>query len=265
MSPREMVVMCIFVCTTESGLLIAFDLFFIQVLFVKINSFLWIFPFLFFIVGYTTLSLLRGKQQISVPVLIGQTVGNATIILAEQHLNFRVLAQKEDNDLAQGTILSQIPTAGQFMRLNQAVFCVISKKTAAVLAPICVGATLSDVQNHCSRLNIIPQIFYVPSSLPGNTCIAQSPQAGEIINNKSITVYVANPGSSLVVVPSFIGSSLDSSLGTLELYQIKPLIIHAKKNTSLEANKNYTVAEQKPLAGSIIDINSLHTFQFLVE
>ncbi len=266
MSPREMVVMWIFYIRNRIRLIDRLKwTFSIQVLPVKIKSFLWTFPFLFFILGYTTLSFLRGQQQLAAPALIGQTVANATLILAQHHLNFRILAQKEDNDLPHGTILSQLPSAGKLMRLNQSVFCVISKKTSSIPAPNCVGISLASAQSCCAALSITPHIYYVPSFLPANICIAQSPDFGESINDRSIMLYCAAPSSSLMIIPSFIGVSVNDALSALELYQIKPLVMHAK-NHALSGTKNkYTIVEQKPLAGSILDINSLHTMQFLVE
>lgn len=230
----------------------------------KINSFLWIVPFLFFIAGYTTLSLIRGNQHIAAPALVGQTVANATLTLAQQHLNFRVLAQKEDNDLQDGTILSQVPSSGQLMRLNQSVFCVISKKTSSIPAPNCIGNSLSVAQNCCTQFALKAHIHYVASSLPVNTCIAQSPLPGEPIVDRSIILYVATQNSSLFIVPSFIGVSLDEAISALELYEIKPLIVHSKNHHGPNAKK-CMIIEQKPLAGSIIDMSNQRTIQFLIE
>lgn len=231
----------------------------------KIDSFLWIVPFLFFIAGYTTLSLIRANQHVAAPALIGQSVGNATLTLAQQHLNFRVLAQKQDNDLPDGTILSQVPSSGQLMRSNQSVFCVISKKTTSIAAPNCVGISVAHAQTCCSALTITPHIYYVPSSLPAHTCVAQSPLAQEPINDRSIILYCAAPSSSLIVLPSFIGVPLSDAISALELNQIKPLVMHTKNHAIIDTKNKYAVVEQKPLAGSILDINSLHSIQFLVE
>jgi len=58
---------------------------------IKLNSFLWIVPFISFIGGYFFLSLWFWQQPIKTPNIIGYSLNQAATILAQQQLNFRII------------------------------------------------------------------------------------------------------------------------------------------------------------------------------
>src|SRR3990170_445622 len=82
----------------------------------NIKNYLWILPFLFFIGGYTLSRLFFHTDAIEAPSLIGKSLHEACTITSDLNLNTKIIEHKDNPDLPEGTVLLQIPAAGQSVK-----------------------------------------------------------------------------------------------------------------------------------------------------
>ena len=68
----------------------------------SIKSFLWIAPFVAFLVGYQVLRFLSHTEAIEVPSIVGMHIHDAIRILSADKLNVRILDEKSDPDAQRG-------------------------------------------------------------------------------------------------------------------------------------------------------------------
>ena len=101
----------------------------------QIRSFLWLTPFASFIFGYLLIALLHPQPIIKTPALIGKTLDQAILILSQANLNLRIVGQKEEAQLPEGTIISQTPAPGSSIKEHQALYVTIAKKPVPQAMP----------------------------------------------------------------------------------------------------------------------------------
>jgi beta-lactam-binding protein with PASTA domain len=99
----------------------------------QIQKIFWVVPFIFFLLGYYSLHILYKPKTLAMPHLVDKSVLEALKLLGPEKINIRLINQKEDVHKPDGTILEQMPTAGQMIKPHQTVFLVISQQTSAKL------------------------------------------------------------------------------------------------------------------------------------
>ncbi|MCX5925413.1 MAG: PASTA domain-containing protein [Candidatus Dependentiae bacterium] len=222
----------------------------------NIKSYLWIFPFFSFLLGYVFLHYTFQVKYVETPLVVGRTIDQAVPLLAELNLNIRLLHYKEDADVHPGTILSQIPQARQHIKPHQSVFLVVSKQPPLCCAPDVRNQTTDSIQDKLSANGIAVQIYHVPSQYLPNHCIAQAPFPGEPLYTNNMTVYVANADDQKMIWPHFMGKRVEDIKEFLQPYGIITDIIHTYQPQAGHVCTNCLVVDQRPLPGSIIILNA---------
>jgi beta-lactam-binding protein with PASTA domain len=183
------------------------------------------------------------------PHIIGMSVHEALGILSLFPLNTRVLGYKHDVDVAPGTIMSQIPLAGTMVKPHQSV---------SPAMPQCIQKRLQDTMRACETVGITPTIHYLAHSYPRDICFAQSPEAGTPVRQHSKPIiYVSSGATHLVIWPNLIGYTVEEAISLLSQKGITAHIVSADYDES-KKTKAY-ISEQRPLAGSLIDISKPET------
>lgn len=219
------------------------------------KNLLWILPFLFFLAGYLITSSLFHTPTIEIPSVVGKQLDQAFALLSADQLTIQLLDQKEDADLADNTVVSQIPVPGQHAKHRQTVFLSISKQPAALMAPSFIGKQLIEIEReaHASKLRL--KIYFIASVYPVNNCIAQIPMAAEPIPDSTIIVYISKGTSKEIIWPNFKNKPLHQVIDFLAHHNITPQLIETPTNQTDE----YTIViDQRPLAGSIISLDEKH-------
>lgn len=93
----------------------------------NLKKILWLMPFASFLIGYQIINIFKNQNEIIVPNFVGKTLNQAIKVASDNNLNLRISAEKEDSQLPEGTIISQIPNR-QKIKPNQSIYLVISKK-----------------------------------------------------------------------------------------------------------------------------------------
>lgn len=217
----------------------------------KISQFLWLLPFLSFVTGYFFTRAVFHQSHIETPSLVGKHLYEAFALLSNQNLSPRLLDQKIDPDLEEGTVINQIPHAGKKVKQRQSVFLVLSKKPPITPTPQLVGKSLSEIKQLGEKKSYKIKPYFVPSNYPSHQCIAQSPVAGKPIEHNCVTTYISTDQKKPIVWPNFINKPLRDVSEFLAQYQIEPHIISHSSRTTSHAR----VVDQRPLAGSIVSLS----------
>jgi len=216
------------------------------------KDFLWIIPFLCFCGGYYATRSFFYIAQFPAPSVVGSSLYQAVTVLSNHHLSVKLLAHKQDSDLPAATVLSQRPSAGHRVKPRQTIFLTVSQPPPLPIAPAFQGKSLEQIEREIKQLNLKLKPYYLESSYPRGTCIAQNPAPGHSITEHSITVYIAQPILKPVIWPDFKGKLLSDALQLLEPQEIPVKISSSSGCTEPES----TVIDQRPLAGSLIFLDS---------
>lgn len=208
-------------------------------------SFVWVVPFIAFIAGYLLVRGLTHTETITVPAIMGLHLTDAIRTLSSDSLNVRILAEKEDPDLHEGMILSQTPEPGTLVKPHQSIFLVITCKPLKPQAPTLLGTTLSQAQVRARNASITLKTYTLESPIPQGRVIAQSVMPRRDVKENSLTIYTSKGSTPLRIFPQLKGKKPDEVTSFFGLYDIP---------VSVKGPHNKVIKDQRPLAGTLIDI-----------
>lgn len=207
-------------------------------------------PFLFFLIGFMGTSFLMRREVFPTPRLVGMSVADAVVLLSDYQLNARVLEQKENADVAPGTVLSQIPQAGRQVKHGQQVFLVVTRKPAHIVAPAFVDLSSEKVKEIAREKALRLRIVELADTAPRGMVIAQFPSAGVELPDRMMTLYVSTgSGSSHSIMPSFVGKR---ALDVLTALCEQGITVDEEPEELARGDDTRIVKEQRPLAGTLL-------------
>ncbi|HLW73427.1 MAG TPA: PASTA domain-containing protein [Candidatus Babeliales bacterium] len=221
---------------------------------INIKKYLWIMPFLSFLLGYCIMQRLFRTTESITPHLVGKQVHEILPLITQHNLNIRLIDHKEEADLPEGIILNQTPAAGTAIKPNQPLFLVTTKKPLAVRAPQCIGIKLDELMPQLHTEGIRPRIYHLPHSYPEKICFAQSPQPHEPLEKNRLILYVSSGDNKPIIWPDLTGFPLQNVVEFLEMYQIEPHIINDSPHKQY-THTHYTVTDQRPFAGTLLTLD----------
>jgi beta-lactam-binding protein with PASTA domain len=224
---------------------------------------LWILPFFSFFMGYFCFSFIVSTPIIKTPSLIGQNLTYAARLLSACNLNIRIVTQKEDNQLPDGTILNQIPSPGQTVKQNQTIFCIVSQKTDLGIAPNCIDRSLQEIHALYKKEGILIKKQPLESKHPAGKCIAQIPSPESPLEQRIMHIYIAHTNK-LVVFPQLKELTVKEVLEFLKLHNLNPSIQHKINHEASHQCTTCKVLDQKPLSGSLVNLSKPLQIQLYV-
>ena len=226
---------------------------------------IWFIPFMGFAFGYFFSFINFQKKVRVVPNLIGKNLQEALLTTSAKQLALRLLQEKEDSLLPEGTIIQQSPKPYQTARLNQSIFVTISKKPKCFCAPDTLGKKIPEITADLAKHGVSTNIITFKGKHSQKTCVAQAPQSGKEISNKKMMIYASKGMNTLHIMPNLKQQPLKQGCKlakqphiTVESYDTNGFPIHS--DTS-----DYIFIDQKPMAGSIINLKKSLNVQFLAE
>lgn len=226
------------------------------------KKFLWALPFVAFAGGYFAAAVLFGAKSVSVPPVVGMNAAQAIKTLSLVQLNMRLMGEREDANLPNGTVVTQEPAPGAKLKQNRAVFVAISHKPGIKTMPALQGMTSQQAQAALVSLAAQPNIVPIVSNLPQGTVIAQSPAAGNAVRGH-VVVYVAAPHDQKYLFPDLRGHTLGQVTEFLALHHLKPGNVQALGWSQVCA-PTQPVVEQRPLPGTLVSLENVPSIQLLV-
>ena len=230
-----------------------------------LSRFLWLVPFIFFLSGYFALDLFLHHSYTTTPNVLGRSLSEAVSLISSENLQVRLLSSKEDEHVKEGTVLSQNPTPASSIRPQQTVFLIVSCKKVRPKTPACMNKHYETLKSELIEQEISHKVHYIPSNHPSGICIAQIPEAGTELLSQPLVLYVSQKSENhLALLPSCKEHSVQEVVSFLKNNGIPYSLFHTHLMESDHTCTNCRVVEQKPLAGSFIDIRTPPTVQLKV-
>lgn len=223
------------------------------------------FPFACFLTGYVVTHCVLHKEEVVLDNVIGKSLQESVAILSKKNLSVRLLHEREDSVLPEGTVLDQIPKPFQHVKPQQNIFLTISKKERPLLVPDFCGQPEQELVVLAQRAGIDVKVFHLPSDIPKGRCIAQQPLAGSFFEkNRNMLVYVSTGQQSLYVLPSFIGMMLPDVESGVKHTSLMIEVFHSVSVAEGHTCQRCRVVDQRPLGGSIVSLDRPLTVQIQV-
>ncbi|MBT3456283.1 PASTA domain-containing protein [bacterium] len=230
-----------------------------------LKYYFWFLPFAFFIIGYFSIGFLYRHNEFQIPCIVGKNIHQATSILSSQNLNVRIIKDKEDSALEPGTVLSQEPRCSSRIKPNQTVFVTVSKAPALIPAPDILGKDYKDTLKHLKRQNIRNKTYAFESDQPKDTCVGQIPEKNELLPEKKIIIYKSKGTAKPAIFPDFRGKNIQNIIEIFKEHGIDPEILHNYSISEEHSCQHCKVTHQRPLPGTLVQLESGINVQLQVE
>lgn len=184
---------------------------------------------------------------------MGKTLNEAIKIASFHDLSIKISKEKDDADLPDGTIISQIPAADTLIKARQSIYLIVSKKPAIMPMPNFMQKNLAEIKQEAEAKEITLKIYELSSeNTANNCCIAHYPAPNMKVRDKNAIIYSANDSLKPVIMPALKGKSVNEVLEFLQLHGLQAQLIHANLIEQGHSCSHCIVFDQRPLAGSII-------------
>lgn len=223
-----------------------------------------IIPFVGFIIGYFMTYWFMQKTAIPTPNIIGKSLQESVSVLSKNCLGVRLLREQEDAVLPEGTVLDQIPRPYQRVRPNQNIFVTVSKKEGQVQVPDFWGQKHEEMLETAKKRGITIRAFFIPNTFAKNCCVAQYPQVNQLFTQKKLLAYFSMGPESLYVMPSLKGCIVKDIRDFFEQHNVAFEVFHDKTMAPDHECLSCKIVEQRPTAGSIIDLQRKFVVQLQV-
>jgi beta-lactam-binding protein with PASTA domain len=220
----------------------------------RFSNLLWLSPFISFIAGYALISFFCANKTLITPSLIGQNLDKALINIAKQNLTVRVVSQKDNADLQEGTILSQTPAPGARIKEHQSLYLTISQKPAPTQVPNLHTKTSTQATQLLHAQSLHAKVYKISCDGTADQCIAQWPHKGTPAD-RTVIVYACDSAGKPVIMPNLKTKPVDEVVSFLALNGINPTILHQTPRESGHQCTLCTVIDQRPLAGAIVFVS----------
>jgi beta-lactam-binding protein with PASTA domain len=231
----------------------------------SVYNFLWLLPFFFFLLGYLSLRFFFTIDSFSMPQLIGLQVHDAVKLLSPYSLTMRIIEEKETTEVPEGTILSQLPLEGQKIKTHQSVRIIVSQKTAAATAPLLTGLSESAAIKKAQEKELDIKLYKLYHAEPTDICIAQLPAANLPLSSRKIIAYISAGSLPYRLMPNCKNRPVEEVTSLLRNYAIEPQIFHGYELEENHSCQNCYVVDQRPFAGTLVDISSPFKVQLRIE
>ncbi|MFA5306336.1 MAG: PASTA domain-containing protein [Candidatus Babeliales bacterium] len=220
----------------------------------RIPAIVWLMPFASFIIGYFVIGYFFRKTDQQTPSVIGKSLYEAAQILSQNQLSMRLLQEREDASLAEGTIIDQLPRPTQKIRPNQSVFVTVAVRAQRQYMPQVWGKKHKEVIKILEQQGFEVNEAFLSTDYPSGTCIAQLPAGGEPLKNNKVTVYFSEGPSRLCVMPSLKGAALADVEVALRECNVRAEITHQNPIADNHTCEKCKIIDQEPVPGAVVNI-----------
>ncbi len=198
-------------------------------------------------------ALIHTRKEVTVPDLTKKPVSQALDLLAKQNLAAKQAGVEFAQDVAPGSVLRQIPSAGSTVREGRVIRLWLSQGDEMVFVPNTVGTTLREAQLAIRKagLNVTKVENAYSLTYAKGQIISQLPEADSMVQKgTSVTLISSNgmPPASVILVPNFKGKKLAQATLWGSTQDVNLII----KEDSESVFPNGIIAEQYPQADSQI-------------
>ena len=214
-------------------------LFFAALIFVSID---WVFG-----------ALVHTRKEVTVPDITKKPITQALDMLAANNLALKQAGVEFAQDVAPGSVLRQIPSAGSTVREGRVIRVWISQGDEMVFVPNTIGSDLRSAQLAVRQAGLLVDKVDNAYSLTyeKGLIVAQTPKPDSMVQKgEKVSLILSNgaPPASVVLVPNFKSKKLAEATLWASAQNINLII----KEDAGSIFPNGTIAEQRPAADSQI-------------
>jgi beta-lactam-binding protein with PASTA domain len=158
--------------------------------------------------------LLPSSATVTLPSFVGQTLADANAEIARLKLNSAVADHTTSDRYPQGVIIMQRPEAGDQVRQGRQISFVISDGIVARLMPDLRYQSMREVQLDLSQAHLqLGKVSYAKSDvIPDGHVVSQNPMPlVSVHQGDAVQVVVSRGGRANVIVPTFVGLTIDQA------------------------------------------------------
>jgi eukaryotic-like serine/threonine-protein kinase len=158
--------------------------------------------------------LIPSSSTITVPSFVGQTINDATAEVERLHLTSAIVDHQISDRYPKDVIIMQRPEAGDQVRQGRQISFVISDGIVARLMPDMRYQSMREVQLDLSRTHLqLGKVSYVRSDLiPEGHVVSQNPPPLVSVHEGDVvTLVVSQGGRTNIIVPHFVGLTIDQA------------------------------------------------------
>ncbi len=192
---------------------------------------------------------------LSVPTFIGQTLTDAMSEAYHSGLRTQVVARQMSDRYPRDVVIDQQPQPGARVREGRQISFIVSTGVQISSMPDLRYQSMREAGLDLSRLHLqLTATKYVQSDeVPPNHIVDQDPAPlSNVREGTQVTLTVSKGGSSQIIVPNFVGQTIDTARDDADRNKIHlGQLVWMPLGTS--APPHGTVVRQIPSAGSKID------------
>ncbi len=200
--------------------------------------------------------IIHMRQEVAIPDIEGMQLSQALDVLAENNLSLIKVAEKYDESIPAGSIISQSPPPGLTVREGRAVEAVVSSGGKVVFIPDLTGEALrqAELMLRQSNLALGTQVRSFSSTVERDHIISQDPPAGDIAEQNSYVNIVVSRGPDMEEEELEMVSLLGLNVGRVDMV-LGGLGLEVSRISAVE-DEDYpegTVVEQSPEPGETVE------------
>ncbi len=170
--------------------------------------------------GVATVRYILATSKVDVPDVVGKDLEYATDVLAERHLQLKIVERQINTEFQKDRIIAQDPEAGAKRKKNQVVRLVVSGGIETTNLPNVVGRSWQQAKRMLRQQKFrIGNVAYAHSSeAPVDAIIAQSPFPHATVDIGTSVDLLVSRGSykNVMVMPDLVEQDLTYALGVIE-------------------------------------------------
>ena len=204
--------------------------------------------------GVVSLTVSSGKGVMevvdgisTVPYVIWDTQEDAIAKLRQAGLADPIVETQNDENIAEGKVISQSVDAGTEVDEGTQITIVVSAGPAAFEMPDVVGQEKDVAEKTLTQKGLIVTIEYAKDdSVAEGNVISQNVMAGTSVKNGTSVTLTVSSGKPTVSVASVVGATRESAVSTLESQGFKVTVLENYDSNVASGN----VISQTPVAGT---------------
>ena len=198
-----------------------------------------------------TIWVSSGKPKVAVPPLKGMSSAAAEAALTKLKLTPDV--HPVPGGAKAGIVVAQDPKEGTKLIEGAKVRINVAKGPTPVPVPSVVNDSISVATAALNQLGFKVIPTFVDSTLPANTVLGQSPNAGTTAAKNSSVSLTVSKGPQSVAVPEVTGLDYGSATQQLQTDGLRSTIVY---ETVTDPNSDGVVLDQSPAGGSLVKPNA---------
>lgn len=214
--------------------------------------------------GYYVVSRFVTERFVTVPPLVGLSVHEALRTMAQQQLYGQIIAEHSSSELAPGVVFDQAPAAGGTIKTSQPVYLTVTARPPDPVVPLWYHLTEPEIRAAAAAEELQVHFHEVESHYPRGKCFAQDPAPGIVVPDRTVHCYLSKGITPLRLMPSFAGQTVPAVAAFCQQQGIQLQLFHATLQPDGHHCGNCVVREQKPLSGTIIDMDKPLVAQVLI-